>query len=197
MSVPQPQIAVVLAAGGSTRFGAGAKQLATVDGTPLVAIAVQAAVSAGCFAEVIVVEGAVPLGSVVPEGVRIIENPDWALGQAGSLQTAIEAARSAGAEALVVGLADQPGVTAEDWRLISQAETQLPIVVATYEGVRGNPVRLGSEIWDELPKEGDEGARVLLRRRSDLVTAVACRGDASDVDTLEDLDRWNSSTPSK
>jgi CTP:molybdopterin cytidylyltransferase MocA len=98
---------------------------------------------------------------------------------------------------VVVGLADQPGVTAEDWRLISQAETQLPIVVATYGGVRGNPVRLGSEIWDELPKEGDEGARVLLRRRSDLVTAVACRGDASDVDTLEDLDRWNSSTPSK
>ncbi len=109
MSVPQPQIAVVLAAGGSTRFAAGAKQLAIVDGTPLVAIAVQAAVSAGCFAEVIVVTGAVPLGSVVPEGVRIIENPHWALGQASSLQTAIEAARSAGAGAVVVGLADQPG----------------------------------------------------------------------------------------
>lgn len=188
---------MVLAAGASTRFAAGAKQLATVDGTPLVVIAVQAAVSAGCFAEVIVVAGAVSLVSVVPEGVRVIENPDWASGQASSLQAAIEAARSAGAGAVVVGLADQPGVTAEDWRLISQAETHLPIVVATYGGVRGNPVRLGSEIWDELPKEGDEGARVLLRRRSELVTAVACRGDASDVDTLEDLDRWNSSTPSK
>jgi hypothetical protein len=105
VNVPQPQVAVVLAAGGSTRFAAGAKQLATVDGTPLVAIAVQAAVSAGCFAEVIVVAGAVPLGSVLPEGVRIIENPDWASGQASSLQMAIEVARSAGAGAVVVGSA--------------------------------------------------------------------------------------------
>ena len=49
------------------------------------AIAVQAAVSAGCFAEVIVVAGAVSLVSVVPESVRVIENPDWASGQASSL----------------------------------------------------------------------------------------------------------------
>ena len=191
MSVPQPQVAVVLAAGASTRFVAGAKQLAVVDGQPLVAISAQAAVDAGCFAEVFVVVGSVPLEAVLPEGARAIENPDWASGQASSLQVGIEAARRAGAGAVVVGLADQPGVTAEDWRRISQAETELPIVVATYGGVRGNPVRLGVEVWDDLPHEGDEGARVLLRRRSDLVAAVACLGDASDVDTVEDLDRWN------
>jgi len=191
VSVPQPQFAVVLAAGASTRFVKGAKQLAKVDGQPLVAIAVQAALDAGCFAEVIVVEGAVPLEVVLPQGARVIKNPDWASGQASSLQSGIEAARMAGAGAVVVGLADQPGVTAEDWRQISQAETELPIVVATYSGVRGNPVRLGAEVWNDLPREGDEGARVLLRRRSDLVAAVACPGDASDVDTVEDLDRWN------
>lgn len=182
---------MVLAAGASTRFVSGAKQFAIVDGQPLVAICAQAALDAGCFAEVIVVVGSVPLESVLPEGVRSMENPDWASGQASSLQVGIEAARMAGAGAVVIGLADQPGVTAEDWRRISLAETELPIVVATYSGVRGNPVRLGAEVWDDLPQEGDEGARVLLRRRSDLVAAVACPGDASDVDTVEDLDRWN------
>jgi len=182
---------VVLAAGASTRFVAGAKQLAIVDGQPLVTISVQAALDAGCFAEVIVVVGAAALDAVLPQGARSIENPKWASGQASSLQVGIEAARRAGAGAVVVGLADQPGVTADDWRRISLAETELPIVVATYGGVRGNPVRLAAEVWDDLPHEGDEGARVLLRRRSDLVAAVACLGDASDVDTVEDLDRWN------
>jgi hypothetical protein len=30
-----------------------------------------------------------------------------------------------------------------------------------------------------------------MRRLPDLVAAVACPGDASDVDTVEDLERWN------
>lgn len=191
VSIPQQQVAVVLAAGSSSRFEAGAKQFAIVEGSTLVAIAAQAALDAECFVSVIVVAGAVSLDGMVPEGVSIVENPAWASGQASSLQVALRAAQGAGAEAVVVGLADQPGVTAEAWRQISQAVTDQPIVVATYDGVRGNPVRLNAEIWAELPQEGDEGARVLLRRRPDLVAAVACEGDASDVDTVEDLDRWN------
>ena len=188
---PQPQVAVILAAGSSSRFSAGWKQIAEFRGRPLVAIAVQAALDAGCFSAVIVVAGAAPIESVLPDGVHLVDNPGWASGQASSLQAGIEAARGFGARAVVVGLADQPMVPAEAWRLVSQHETEFPIVVATYEGVRGNPVRLDASIWDELPVEGDEGARVLLRRRADLVAAIACPGDASDVDTVEDLDRWN------
>ena len=191
VNAPQPQIAVILAAGSSTRFVDGPKQLAQLNGQPLVAIAAQAALDAGCFASVRVVAGAVPLEGIVPEGVVIIDNPLWASGQASSLLAGIAAARDAGAQAVVVGLADQPFVAAEAWQLVSRMETELPIVVATYEGQRGNPVRLGAEVWDDLPNEGDEGARVLLRGRPELVAAVACPGDASDVDTVEDLEQWN------
>ena len=191
VNLPQPQIAVILAAGSSTRFVDGPKQLAQLNGQPLVAIAAQAALDAGCFASVLVVAGAVPLEGIVPEGVVIIDNPLWASGQASSLLAGIAAARDAGAQAVVVGLADQPFVAAEAWQLVSRMETELPIVVATYEGQRGNPVRLGAEVWDDLPNEGDEGARVLLRGRPELVAAVACPGDASDVDTVEDLEQWN------
>ena len=191
VNLPQPQIAVILAAGSSTRFVDGPKQLAQLNGQPLVAIAAQAALDAGCFASVLVVAGAVPLEGIVPEGVVIIDNPLWASGQASSLLAGIAAARDAGAQAVVVGLADQPFVAAEAWQLVSRMETELPIVVATYKGQRGNPVRLGVEVWDDLPNEGDEGARVLLRGRPELVAAVACPGDASDVDTVEDLEQWN------
>jgi len=67
--IPNPQVAVVLAAGSSSRFAAGAKQFALVGGSTLVAIAAQAALDAGCFASVIVVAGAVSLDGRVPEGV--------------------------------------------------------------------------------------------------------------------------------
>ena len=182
---------MVLAAGSSSRFAGGSKQLAVLDGRPLVAIAAQAALDAGCFSAVLVISGAVPIDEVVPAGVEVHHNPRWASGQASSLQVGIDVARRLGATAVVVGLADQPLVTAEDWRMVAMAETDRPAVVATYGGVPGNPVRLSETLWSRLPTEGDEGARSLLRGRPDLVMAVACPGDASDVDTVEDLERWN------
>lgn len=183
---------IVLAAGGSSRFAAGPKQLAEVGGRPLVRLAVEAAVGAGCFVEVLVVQGAVDCRPVL-DGlpVTVLDNPSWAAGMATSLQVGITGAGRRGAAAVVVGLADQPGVGSDDWRTVARADASAPIVVATYRGRRGNPVRLDQRVWDELPTEGDEGARSLIARRSELVAEVACPGDAVDVDTVEDLERWN------
>lgn len=182
-------VAVILAAGGASRFGAP-KQRHRLGGRALVTIAADAALAAGCFSAVVVVAGAVALDDLLAPPVEVIHNEEWASGQASSVLVGVAAAEERGATALVVGLADQPGVPAEAWRLVALS-AGAPIAVATYAGERGNPVRLDRSVWSDLPREGDEGARVLIRRRPELVEAVACPGSPNDVDHPEDLDRWN------
>jgi nicotine blue oxidoreductase len=182
--------AVVLAAGGGTRFGGTLpKLLAPLEGRPLVVWAVASAVEAG-LDDVIVVQGAIDLRDVLPASVRVLSNEQWAEGQASSLTTAIVHAGGAGHDAVVVALGDQPGIEPSAWRAVAAA-TDTPIAVATYDRTRGHPVRLARSIWSELPSSGDAGASALMRGRPDLVSEVPCLGRPDDVDTLEDLDRWS------
>ena len=185
---------VVLAAGAGARFarsgGVAPKALAAVRGRPLVDHVLAAVLGAG-LDEVLLVDGAIDLGDRASESVVVLHNPRWADGIATSLQVAVAHARLAGHEAIVVGLADQPGVPTEAWRAVAAAPLEPPIAVATYDGARGNPVRLTAAVWDLLPVTGDEGARVVIRGRSDLVREVPCTGEPWDVDTVEDLNRWS------
>lgn len=187
---------VILAAGAGSRFnqlrpGAdpGSKLLTLLNGRPLLAWAVQPALEAG-LDEVIVVSGAADLGSVVLEGVTLLHNSGWAGGQATSLQLALAHCKQRGHAAAVVGLGDMPGLTTAAWRAIAGAPGG-PIVFATYNGRRGHPVRLDSEVWPLLPTAGDEGARSVARERPDLVSELACLGQPIDIDTPEDVEKWS------
>jgi molybdenum cofactor cytidylyltransferase len=183
--------AVLLAAGAGTRFAAADgthKLLADWRGRPLVWWALQSAVDAA-IGPVWVVTGAAAIGPVMPDGVRLLPNPRWAEGQATSLAVAVEAASAAGLDAVVVGLGDQPLIPPEAWRRVAGAAG--PLAVATYGGQRGNPVRLGSEVWPRLPTTGDAGARVVMRECPDMVEEVACDGNPVDVDTVQDLRLWS------
>lgn len=180
--------AVVLAAGTGIRFhGVGSKLLAEVRGRPLAAWALAAADDAG-LDEVIVVVGATDLSALLPSAATVVRNPDPAAGQATSLACGLDAAEAAGHQAVVVGLADQLGVTPEAWRAV--AATDAAVATATFGGQRRPPVRLDRSIWPLVPRTGDEGARRLMRERPDLVVEVPCDGEPGDVDTVEDLEAW-------
>lgn len=189
---PMTIAAVVLAAGAGSRFlasgGAHPKPLAEVGGVPLVDRVLDAVIAAG-LDEVVLVDGSTDLSDRATSEVVVLHNERWPEGIATSLQVAIGHARAAGHRAIVVGLADQPGVSADAWRAVATAVA--PITVATYDGRRGNPVRLDAEVWDLLPLTGDEGARRLMRERPDLVREVPCTGEPWDIDTVEDLERWS------
>lgn len=194
MSGPLPA-AVLLAAGAGSRFeGPEPKLLAELRGKPVLRWAVDAAIASGLPGPY-VVTGAIDLGPVLAD-VRVVPNDQWEKGLATSLRAGIEAAARDGHEAVVVALADQPDLSPDSWRRVAAAD-RTAIAVATYDGRRAHPVRLAREVWNELPVDGDEGARTLMRGRPELVTEVPCSaGTALDIDTSEDLVRFNSPTRS-
>ena len=187
--------AIVLAAGGGSRFRASGgdvhKLLAAYLGRTVVEWSIEAAASAQLDATY-VVRGAtdLPLPPLVADKVRFVRNDRWREGIATSLQAGVTQARRDGHVAVVVGLGDQPLIRSDAWRLVARATTS-PVAVATYRGERGNPVRLSSMVWPLLPRGGDEGARVVMRRRPDLVVEVPCPGRAADIDTVDDLREWS------
>ncbi|HTG47511.1 MAG TPA: nucleotidyltransferase family protein [Actinomycetota bacterium] len=180
---------VVLAAGTGSRFG-GTKQLAEVDGRPLVLHAIAALRDAG-VGEVLLVTGhdAEAVEALAPPGVTVVRNPDYREGQATSLAAALHAA-AGDSEGAVILLADQPGVSSGDVRALIAGfrATNARIVRLRYADGPG-PALLSREIYAEAGHlHGDTGARILIASHPDWVEEVPVDRPAPiDVDAPEDL----------
>lgn len=181
---------ILLAAGGGSRFvGQTHKLLAPFRGQPVVVWSLDALLHAG-LDEVAVVVGAVDLTQFIGGQFVTLVNNQWADGQATSLALAQDWAAARGHDAMVIGLGDQPLVPAEAWSAVAN-ERSTPIATASFGGQRRPPVRLSITVWPLLPRTGDEGARVIMAEHPELVTVVACQGEAIDIDTVEDLERYS------
>ena len=184
---------VVLAAGGASRFGSP-KQLAELDGVPLLQHAIDAMLAVPAIDPVVVVLGA--------EAQRVLEAVDFGEAQIASAATGprgwpprcAAASRPSGdCDWVILTLGDQPRVTPQVIAAVMDRADSAPIgtaaVRATYDGVPGHPVALGRAILPHVAAlSGDVGARELLGHATVRTFEAARLCDPTDVDTPEELE---------
>lgn len=193
-----PVAGVVLAAGLSTRFGAGAavpKQLYRVGGETLVRRICREALASG-LAEVVLVTGHARRrvsAEVADLDLRAVHNAAYADGQSGSVRAGLAAVRCDAAGAMFLAV-DQPGLDASVIDLLLGAFSGPDsIVVPAFRGRRGAPVTFGRRWFGELERlRGDRGARPLLGPLARHVREVELDSPAplEDVDTEAEARSW-------
>lgn len=188
--------ALVLAAGRGRRMGGPNKLIEPVNGVPIVARVVDAALEAGAEPVVMVTGHRANQVEAALEGrpVKWVANPRWAEGMSTSLAAGL-AVLEREVEGALVCLGDMPRVTATDLRALMDAfgdgrggAAWVPV----YEGKRGNPVLWASTCFSRLRRvRGDWGGRALLAELEDEVVEVAVGGAGVlvDVDTPAALAR--------
>ncbi|HEX5807163.1 MAG TPA: selenium cofactor biosynthesis protein YqeC [Anaerolineales bacterium] len=172
-AVHEPVAGIVLAAGGSTRFGKP-KQLLEWKGRPFVRAVAQTALEAG-LSPVIVVGGAhvQQVASALEDlEVIVIDNPEWELGQGSSITAGVKGLSASKMGSGIVGsaiflLADQPQVTPSVLRALIEkhAEGLYPIVAPMVLDRRANPVLFDRVAFaDLMALEGDVGGRAIFHK---------------------------------
>jgi molybdenum cofactor cytidylyltransferase len=198
---------LVLAAGAATRFGAP-KQLAELDGVPMLEHSLRTMTAAPVGRVVVVLgSGADEIAAAVDlHGADLLVCSRWEEGQSASLACGL--AELADCEAVVVTLGDQPRVSPDAIRRVIAARNTpvgadaLPgtggasAVRATYGGNPGHPVLLERELFEQLRNvTGDKGARNLLLSVPVLDMPCDDLGGGEDVDTAAELDALRAGGP--
>lgn len=190
--IEPPILGLILAAGTSSRLGRP-KQLEPIRGRPLIAHTVEQAQQGALDAVLVVVgnQAEEVTEAMVGFDVDTVFNQDFATGQASSLVVGVREAELRGADAVVVMLADQPGVEpGAIQRLVTARRVhRAKLAMARYGTDRGHPVLFGRELFAELLElTGDTGGRDIIRRhQADLVLVDGGR-DTIPVDLDEESD---------
>ena len=187
---------LVLAAGAATRFGAP-KQLAELDGVPLLEHALRA-ITASPVGRVVVVlgSGAEEVQATVDmQGADALVCRRWAEGQSASLACGL--AELSDCEAVVITLGDQPLMSPDAIRRVIAARgPDVAAVRATYNGEPGHPVLLERRFFERMRDvTGDHGARNLLISVRPREVPCDDLGGGQDVDTPAQLDALRAGGP--
>jgi molybdenum cofactor cytidylyltransferase len=179
---------LLLAAGAGRRFG-GCKQLALINGKPLLRHSLETLASV--FTEnLYVVLGAhrEVVRPVVRDLASVIDHENWRQGMGSSIARGIRVIEARESyDGIVVALADQPQLTVDDFnRLVSLFDGN-HIVAARYSDQPGAPVIFPPALFGDLQQlVGDRGAKsMLLKMKQDIVT-VDLPAAGIDIDTVAD-----------
>jgi molybdenum cofactor cytidylyltransferase len=182
--------AAVLAAGPATRFG-DVKPLVRLRGEPVLhELVASAAFVAGQSVTVILGAHAKEIAPALRQrAVSIALNRGWEEGIASSIRVAVNSAPPA-SDALMLLLADQVAVTADDLRRLHASWKRHPVLIAAalYQGAPGLPAIFPRWAFpDLLSLRGERDARSVLRRNIDRVVRVPMSNAGIDLDTPADL----------
>lgn len=194
--------AVLLAAGAGERIGRRPKCLLELGGVPLIRRQLIALSGAGIDEVVVVLghhaEAIEPVVQTFP--VTLVRNPDPDAGQVSSQRIGL-AALAGKLDAVIVALADQPLVNAQDITALIGAWKKRPegarVVVPQVNGERGNPVMFAADVRDEiLAGEATIGCRQWQAAHADAVAPFVTdnRRYRVDIDTEDDRQRFEAET---
>ena len=198
--------AIILAAGSSSRMGAGRhKLLLPLGKKPVLAHVIEAALASQARPIMIVlghqaehVRNEVAAFTTLPNVISI-ENPDYLQGMSTSLRAGLQAlihsqntAEQAfhSLDGVIVMLGDQPLMTAHtiDSLIAHKQATGKRIIAPLYNGRRGNPVLFDASLFPELLAiQGDEGGRSVIERHKQEVATI----EQSDAMPDYDVDTWD------
>ena len=189
--------AVLLAAGRAERMGGRPKPLLELGGVPLIRRNLIALSGAGVDELVVVTghhAGAVE-APVRDFAVTLVRNPDYRQGQMTSLRAGL-AALSDRAGAILIALADQPLLNADDITALIVAFKQRAagaIVIPRVNGERGNPIVMEASIARAiLSGEVSYGCRHWIADHPDRISwfDTGNRHYVVDLDTPDDLEQF-------
>ncbi len=192
ISVSGRSAAIILAAGGSRRFGSP-KQLAPWGDKTLLEHTVELALNSRVDRVIVVLGAEIEQSNQLlkNKSVDIVINEQWATGQSTSMQAGLKALPDQIQSAIIL-LVDLPKITtALINTLIERHQHSLPpLVWPEFEGKRGNPVLFDRRLFLELMQiSGDTGGRPVLMAHQHEAQRVAVTDDGilQDVDRPEDL----------
>lgn len=180
---------IVLAAGGSTRFG-GFKQMLEFEGESLLRRAVRIATGL-CGNRVVVVHGPKPTKcqrELSGFDVSHVVNENWESGMALSLKCGLRALPEDCTGALIL-LCDQPLLRQDRVAQLMELWQHQPdrIIASAYAGAYGVPAIFPRRVFAEMRKlTGDRGARAVIDAHREVVLEVDMAEAAVDIDTQDD-----------
>jgi molybdenum cofactor cytidylyltransferase len=184
-------VAIVLAAGQSTRMGEENKLLLTFNDKTMVNYVVEQLVTSK-ISSIYVVTGndANAVKKSIQAKVNFVNNPEFFKGLSTSVKAGIEALPD-DVDGVMICLGDMPYITSKNYNDLITAFVDKMIIAPTTNGKIGNPLIFAREYFDDFyALDGDKGARKLLKKHPDNIIEVDLNTEAifQDIDTPEEYE---------